>query len=193
MLSQEKLVSQQELFVSFDQRSQGNLAGMAHDDTIHSRIKAHIARLGWSLNETAQQIRDIEEKLTGRPSRLSYQAVQQWLKEGGTAPKRARLEATAKAFGTTVPELVAGVSDKSSDLKVVQPAFSLGLSRTKRISALLGKLHAEERDRFFSAVDFLLSEYEGRAAKVPRVPRPGVSPSRAASGRKRGRGGGGDA
>jgi transcriptional regulator with XRE-family HTH domain len=48
---------------------------------------------------------------------VSWQTVQQWEKEGGTAPKRDRIEAVAKALGVTTEWLQTG-----QDLGNPQPA-----------------------------------------------------------------------
>ncbi|PND34554.1 peptidase S24 [Achromobacter pulmonis] len=70
----------------------GNLARMS---TIHKRIKDLREKLGLSMEQLADRVR------------VSWQTVQQW-ENGKTAPKRARLEAVAKALNTTPEYLAVG-------------------------------------------------------------------------------------
>lgn len=62
--------------------------------TINDRIKQRREELGLSMKDLA--------KLVGVSA---WQTVQQWEKEGGTAPKRSRLQAVADALQTT-PEFL---------------------------------------------------------------------------------------
>lgn len=70
--------------------------------TIHAIIKARRLALGWSHQELAAKVREVD----GKP--LSWQSVQQWEREGGTAPKRSRMPAVAQALGVPLA-LLAGV------------------------------------------------------------------------------------
>lgn len=70
--------------------------------SIHLRIKAEREARGWSMEQLAVRIAEAE----GLPKPLAWQTIQQWEKEGGTAPKRKRLEAVAQVFGITVAELM---------------------------------------------------------------------------------------
>lgn len=65
--------------------------------TIHSRIKQRRLFLGLSMEKLAEEI-----------GVKAWQTIQQWEKEGGTAPKRDRLEATARALQTTSKWLMFG-------------------------------------------------------------------------------------
>lgn len=65
--------------------------------TIHSRIKQRRLFLGLSMEKLAEEI-----------GVKAWQTIQQWEKEGGTAPKRDRLEATARALQTTTKWLMFG-------------------------------------------------------------------------------------
>lgn len=62
---------------------------------------------GLTQAELAARVSALEQ--LARP--LSWQAVQQWEQEDGTAPKRKRLQFVAEALGTTVERLVAGVEE----------------------------------------------------------------------------------
>ncbi|NHZ40093.1 helix-turn-helix domain-containing protein [Massilia aquatica] len=63
-------------------------------DTIHTRIKQRREELGMSMKELAEKV-----------GVSAWQTVQQWEKEGGTAPKRSRLQAVADAL-QTFPEFL---------------------------------------------------------------------------------------
>jgi transcriptional regulator with XRE-family HTH domain len=77
--------------------------------SIHQQIKAGRVRLG--MNE--QQFADAVG--------VSRGAVQQWEKEGGTAPRRKNQPAVAKLMGITVAELMGGDVEPSED-QAAQPA-----------------------------------------------------------------------
>lgn len=98
---QEKLV-QQERLVFLNSPAPEKLACMS----IHSEIKRRRVALGWSYERLADEV----SKLEGLQKPLSWQAVQQWEREDGTAPKRKRLEFVARALGTYVESLI----DKNS-------------------------------------------------------------------------------
>lgn len=64
-------------------------------ENIHTRIKKRREELGISMKDLAAKV-----------GVSAWQTVQQWEKEGGTAPKRGRLQAVAEALQTT-PEYLA--------------------------------------------------------------------------------------
>ena len=66
-------------------------------ETINSRIKQRREALGLSMQQLADLVRV-----------SAWQTVQQWEKEGGTAPKRSRLEAVASALQTRPEVLLYG-------------------------------------------------------------------------------------
>lgn len=66
-------------------------------DTIHTRIKQRREELGMSMKELAEKV-----------GVSAWQTVQQWEKEGGTAPKRSRLQAVADALETSPEHLTYG-------------------------------------------------------------------------------------
>ena len=55
--------------------------------TIHQTIKAARLAKGWSMEELAEKVSIAE----GLAKPLAWQTVQQWEKEGGTAPSRKRI------------------------------------------------------------------------------------------------------
>ncbi len=73
-------------------------------NTIHQRIKSLREALGLSMEQLAERVS------------VSWQTVQQW-ENGKTAPKRARLEAVAKALGTTAEYLAVGQSAAPRDAR----------------------------------------------------------------------------
>lgn len=114
----------------------GNLARMP---TIHIRIKKLREKLGLSMEQLAERIP------------VSWQTVQQW-ENGKTAPKRARLEAVAKALNTTPEFLSVGpVADPDTDEFVSVRRLDV------RVSAGNGELvlSDDEKGRLAFRADFL--------------------------------------
>lgn len=72
--------------------------------TIHSRIKQRREALGMSMQTLADLV-----------GVSAWQTIQQWEKEGGTAPKRERLAAVANALQTTQEYLLLGNGDMDED------------------------------------------------------------------------------
>jgi transcriptional regulator with XRE-family HTH domain len=72
------------------------------ETSIHQRIKKRREALGLSMQGLADLV-----------GVAAWQTVQQWEKEGGTAPKRDRLEAVAKALQTTPETLLFGDEARS--------------------------------------------------------------------------------
>jgi transcriptional regulator with XRE-family HTH domain len=72
---------------------QARLVGV---DSIHKRIK--------KLRELKGLSQEALAELVG----IKYQSVQEWEREGGTAPSRKRQEKVAKALGVSVAELISG-------------------------------------------------------------------------------------
>lgn len=97
--TQEKLASLENL-VSPLAPSHEKLAGMG---TIHTAIKERRLSLGMSLQDLAQKVSEIE----GLAKPLTWQTVQQW-ESGKSAPKRARMNATAQALQLNVSALADG-------------------------------------------------------------------------------------
>jgi phage repressor protein C with HTH and peptisase S24 domain len=113
-----------------------NLARMA---TIHQRIKKLREKLGLSMEQLAERIP------------VSWQTVQQW-ENGKTAPRRARLDAVAKALNTT-PEFLAVGPANDPDLDEFVPVRRLDV----RVSAGHGELvlSDDEKGRLAFRSDFL--------------------------------------
>ncbi len=72
--------------------------------SIHSAIKALRERAHLSQEELGKRVALLE----GLPKPLTRPAVGQWEKDGGTAPKRKRLDYVAQVLGTTTERLLAG-------------------------------------------------------------------------------------
>ena len=70
--------------------------------SIHFRIQALRKAKGWTQEQLAAEV----SRLEGLAKPLSWQTVQHWEREDGTAPKRKRLEFVALALGATVETLV---------------------------------------------------------------------------------------
>lgn len=90
--------------------------------TIHSRIKQRRLALNLSMEQLAE--------LAGVSS---WQTVQQWEREDGTAPKRTRLDAVAKALQVSQEWLLTG--NESTDDKSAKPA-ELNQLETQLITVL---------------------------------------------------------
>lgn len=71
-------------------------ASLADVESIHKRIRR--------LREAKSLSQEALAALVG----VKYQSVQEWEREGGTAPNRSRQLKVAKALGVTVPELMLG-------------------------------------------------------------------------------------
>lgn len=77
--------------------------------SIHQTIRREREARGWSMEELAARVSEAE----GLPKPLAWQTIQQWEREGGTAPKRQRMEVVSKVFGMAVNELM-GVSGREN-------------------------------------------------------------------------------
>lgn len=100
-------------------------------ETIHTRIKKRREELGLSMKDLAAQV-----------GVSAWQTVQQWEKEGGTAPKRDRLKIVADALKTTPEYLTYGT--------VAAEVAALGDEMLKSLSAVLTDLEkgmVEDRER----------------------------------------------
>lgn len=69
---------------------------------LHDVIRAQRQLKGWSMDELARRVSEIE----GLSRPLVWQTVQQWERPGGTAPKMKRLASVAKALEIPVTALV---------------------------------------------------------------------------------------
>lgn len=102
---------------------QGKLASSIPRMNIHRRIKERREALGLSM-----------QALADRVGVKAWQTVQQWEKEGGTAPKRERLLAVAHALKTTPEYLLFGESTnvesgETEQASSVNPAIVTGMSQ----------------------------------------------------------------
>ena len=62
---------------------------------------------------------------------VSWQTVQLWEKEGGTAPKRDRLDAVAKILGVSTNWLMQGSDDPEPDFVYTQPDGTVTIVQIK--------------------------------------------------------------
>lgn len=91
--------------------------------SIHTTIKREREARGWSMEQLAKKV--AEEERAAKP--LAWQTVQQWEKEGGTAPKRKRLEIVAKLFDMTVAGLLGEAdADVSEFVDVARLSVEVG-------------------------------------------------------------------
>lgn len=79
--------------------------------SIHSRIKERRIAMGLKSHQA------LADKIG-----VSWQTVQLWEKEGGTAPNRKRLDAVADALGVSAEWLRSGSEPTSGSLKQVESA-----------------------------------------------------------------------
>lgn len=77
-------------------------ANLVFVESIHQRIKRLRAAAGLSQQELAKRISERSGKA------ITYQSVQEWEKEGGTAPSRKRQADAASVLGVSVQELMTG-------------------------------------------------------------------------------------
>ncbi|MDB5853259.1 MAG: repressor [Herminiimonas sp.] len=108
--------------------------------SIHKRIKQRREHLGLSMQALADLV-----------GVSAWQTIQQWEKEGGTAPKRERLHAVAKALQTSPEALLFGPAEehrqsKSSALQDVAGTEFEGLSmEAQRIAKAFDRLNPAQR------------------------------------------------
>ncbi len=95
---------------------------------IHHRIKTLRKNKGLSMQALG--------KLVG----VEWQAVQLWEKEGGTAPKRTRLEAVAKALETTTDYLINGVTHQGKVTELREAAPPPYIHPSQQIQAIVSLL-----------------------------------------------------
>jgi transcriptional regulator with XRE-family HTH domain len=100
--------------------------------SIHQRIKDRRLALGMSMAQLATE-----------SGVKSWQTVQQWEREGGTAPKRARLQAVAAALEVTQEWLLTG-SELSGDKT---PSFSELSGLEAQLVMLYRQLIADDQAR----------------------------------------------
>lgn len=120
-------------------------------DNIHTRIKA--LRLGRKLS--MQALADA--------CQVTWQTVQQWEQPNGTAPKRARLEAVAKALGTTTSYLISGLYPEASEQHRVEqprPTYKRESSAVAEIMAMLESTDEVGRSMALAAVKVALSGHK---------------------------------
>jgi len=98
--------------------------------SIHSRIQDGRKKLGMS----AQQFADVVG--------VSRGAVQQWEKEGGTAPRRAHQRKVASLLGLSVAQLMSQDEYLPSQASVNSTVNDQGLTYLSSISSILTQLAA---------------------------------------------------
>jgi transcriptional regulator with XRE-family HTH domain len=105
--------------------------------SIHSRIKERRVELGFSSH-----------KAFADAVGVSWQTVQQWEKEGGTAPNRSRIEKVALVLKTTPEWLLQGVGRAALDAPADAPGTAgsdqLMLVAERNNETWLERLTAEE-------------------------------------------------
>jgi transcriptional regulator with XRE-family HTH domain len=124
--------------------------------SIHSRIKERRLALGMTSHKA----------LADRVG-VSWQTVQLWEKEGGTAPNRSRVEKVASTLGVTVSWLINGdeelaLAERTDDSRVIQ----FGEDTTPR-----GKTRAglETNLLVHTSADSPLAAQAEHSKNVPRV------------------------
>lgn len=95
-------------------------------------IKAGRLAKGWSMEAFAAAISEAE----GATKPLSWQTIQQWEKENGTAPKRKRLEIVAKLLDLRVSSLVASAETQAEAAEIDLEAHP-DLERIRRVKLRL--------------------------------------------------------
>lgn len=130
-------------------------------ESIHQRIER--------LRKAARMTQEALAKALG----VTYQSVQQWEKEGGTAPSRKRLNQVAEVLGTTAAYLLHGTSpeNKNGPLTATPQKLTIDSRHSqqwpfKRVP--LSRIHAltqEDIDMIDVALDQIVSAYEARSHK----------------------------
>ena len=123
--------------------------------SIHSRIKERRLELGLSSHSALAA-------LVG----VSWQTVQLWEKEGGTAPNRSRLPVVAKALGVSPEWLLSGDKPHSQGLTLVpnaEPSASTDLAHaiTDEIIEMIILYQQSGRRAQENILDFVRSAAKG--------------------------------
>lgn len=88
-----------------------------------SRIQARLVSLE-SIHKRIRRLREAKKKTQQQlavEAGVTYQSVQEWEREGGTAPSRKRLPRVAAALGVTAPELLYGDGSTPHRIEQVKP------------------------------------------------------------------------
>lgn len=123
--------------------------------SIHSRIKQRRLELGLTSHSALAA-------LVG----VSWQTVQLWEKEGGTAPNRSRLPVVAKALGVSQEWLTSGDEPQSQRLKLVEngessAATDSALAFTDEIIEMIILYQQSGRRAQENILDFVRSAAKG--------------------------------
>lgn len=106
-------------------------ARLAFVESIHKRIRRLRESAGLSQEQLAAEVG------------VKYQSVQEWEREGGTAPSRKRQQKVADALGVTIHELMTGLkppeSKPTSDEEAPQKIESAEIDRLIRAYAWLSE------------------------------------------------------
>lgn len=124
--------------------TQGNLATM---ETIHKRIR----RLRESKGLSQQALGALIVS-PGKPKGVSYQTVQLWEREDGTAPTRKNMPLLARALGVSEQLLLHGDPRKAIIDSMAETAESKLLEQLIR---LYGELKPEFQARVLAEANFL--------------------------------------
>lgn len=129
--------------------------------SIHQRIRDGRIKLGLNEYEFAARLG------------VTRAAVQQWEKEGGTAPKRQRLKAVADLLGISEAELVSGEADPMSE-----PAPRMSV-HARMLAQSLDAISAEQsRFQAFAAAMNVIARYSPGRMTQPTAKRPTPVPAK---------------
>lgn len=106
--------------------------------TIHTRIKQRREALGMTMKALAEMV-----------GVAAWQTIQQWEREDGTAPKRDRLAAVAKALQTTPETLLFGEKEQAHANENV-PGERRQSSDALKVGAAFDRLTQQEKDTIIS-------------------------------------------
>lgn len=126
---------------------QARLVGV---ETIHQRIK--------KLRED----KGLSQETLGRAAGVTYQSVQEWEREDGTAPSRKRLKAVATALGVTEQYLLSGEQLGVRQSAAEHQSFS---TRALDVALRFDRLSPACQDHVSAQVD-LLSRVKGNGDRA---------------------------
>lgn len=135
-------------------------------ESIHRRIKRLRGDKKMSLEALAKRITD----LSGQ--RISWQSVQEWEQEDGTAPSRKRQPFVAKALGVTVQELVAGSATPSV---AAEPGAKYMLPREEILLLLFRGLFSHQQREYITEMRALFDANQVTRKELGQAPLKGVS------------------
>ena len=134
-------------------------------NSIHQLIKSAREAKGWSMQHLASEVSKAEA--LSKP--LTWQTVQQWEKEGGTAPRRKRMETVAKLLGLDLVSMLGGEPGLALINLENNPDYPAIRRVTFKLSAGASGFGIQYRDERGAPIVFQRQWYEGRGLRPEKL------------------------